>query len=387
MNRQRARLALWVGTTTFVCFICYLALTSLIPFLVGAVISYAFAPVVDRLLVLIPLSKPDHLALRRGLAVFAIYLVFFGASTVALLSLIPIAAEQFQHFIEQLPSILESARTQSMGLVEQYQQRVPPEVQVRLNAAAEQGASTVASVVAGAVQTTIFTLTSTVGFLAGLAIVPFWMFYVMRDRHIAGRNLVLAAPIEVREDVRLMLALSDRLLGRYIRAQLVLGLVVGVAVGGALALLGVDLSLGLGVWAGLTELIPIIGPWIGAVPGLILIVATDPGKLPWVALVYFMVQQLENNFLVPRIQGQALDMHPAIVIILLVVGGAVFGFAGLVAVIPATAILRELFWYLDRRLLGQEPEQAFAASHVNAGKRSDGTEDASTAAEPLEVVR
>ena len=138
-----------------------------------------------------------------------------------------------------------------------------------------------------------------------------------------------------------------------------------IRLGALLFLLGVDLSLGLGVWAGVTELVPIIGPWVGAVPGLILIAATDLSLLPWVALVYFMVQQLENNFLVPRIQGQALDLHPALIIVLLVVGGAVWGFIGLVTVVPGTAILRELFWYVDRRLRGQSPDEAFAQSRLH----------------------
>ena len=167
-----------------------------------------------------------------------------------------------------------------------------------------------------------------------------------------------------------MLTLADQLLGRYIRAQLFLGVVVGVAVGALMALMGVDLSLGLGVWAGVTELVPIIGPWLGAIPGLVIVAATNPGLLPWVALAYFLVQQLENNFLVPRIQGQALDLHPAVVILLLVAGGAVWGFIGLVVAIPGAAIVRELFWYVDRRLRGQTPEEAFRASHLNGGGRT-----------------
>jgi len=383
MTAQRARLFLWVGTTALVCVVAYLSFTALLPFLVGAVIAYALAPLVDRLLVLVPITGPNHAATRRGIAVLAIYLVFFGLITVALLWLIPVAFEQIVHFIEELPSMLQAAQQQTAGLVDQYRQRVPAEFQTRINGMAEQAASTVASMIGAGIQATVLTLTSTLSFLVGLAIVPFWMFYVMRDRHSAGRNFVQAAPPEVREDVRLMLALADQLLGRYIRAQLFLGLVVGGAVGLLLALLGVDLSLGLGVWAGVTELVPIIGPWIGAIPGLVLVAATDPGMLPWVALMYLLVQQVENTILVPRIQGQALEMHSAIVILLLVVGGAVFGFIGVVVIIPVAAILRELFWYLDRRLQGQTPEQAFAASYLNRVKDDKPAEPA----QPLEAVR
>ena len=377
MTASRARLGLWVGATLLVCLSAYQALHSLIPFAIGALISYALAPLVDRLMIVIPLKQPNHESWRRGLAVLIIYLVFLGALTAVGLSLIPVAAEQIGRFIDELPASTERAREQTMGLLREYQSRTSPEVQAWLAARAEQGASTFAALVGYAVQRTISTLTSTLSFIFGFAIVPFWMFYAMRDRHFVGRNLVRAAPLEVREDVRMMITLADRMLGRYLRAQIFLGLVIGLAVGVLMTLMGVDLSLGLGVWAGVTELIPIIGPWLGAIPGLIMVAATNPSLLPWVALAYLLVQVLENNLLVPRIQGHALDLHPAIVVLLLVIGGAVWGFLGLVVVIPATAILRELFWYVDRRLRGLTPEEAFAESRLSDRKRApNAVEDA-----------
>ena len=82
------------------------------------------------------------------------------------------------------------------------------------------------------------------------------------------------------------------------------------------------------------------------------------------ALVYVVVQQLENNQLVPRVQGHAVDIHPAMVILLLAVGGTAFGFIGLLTIVPITAILRELFWYVDRRLRGEAADVAFGEGHV-----------------------
>src|SRR5690606_4094177 len=131
------------------------------------------------------------------------------------------------------------------------------------------------------------------------------------DRHFVERNFMRAVPDSAKDDVRNVGRIADYLLGRYIRAQLLLGVIVGVAIGISMTLLGVQFSIGLGVWAGVTELIPILGPWLGAAAGLIVVLATDPQLVLWVALVYFVVQQLENNLLVPRIQGDAVDLHPA----------------------------------------------------------------------------
>ena len=369
--------------TAFVVLLAYQTFASLIPFAVGAIIAYAMAPLVDRLLFLIPIRQPNHEPWRRGIAVLIIYVTFIAVIVGVGFALVPVAVEQIAHFVEELPALVDSAREQMMGILQEYQRRTPPEVQERLNSLVQQGTSSFVEIVGYAVQGTVTTVTSTLGVVLGIAVVPFWMFYVMRDRHSVGRSTVHAAPAEIREDVAMVLALSDGLLSRYIRSQLLLGLVVGVAVGLMMALLGVELSLGLGVWAGITEMIPIIGPWLGAIPGLVIVAATNPELLPWVALVYFMVQQLENNFLVPRIQGEALDMHPAIVILVLVIGGAAWGFVGLVVAVPGWAILRELFWYADRRLRGQTPEEAFAGSHLNATKRARET----TETAPIEAAR
>ncbi|MEI6137136.1 MAG: AI-2E family transporter [Chloroflexota bacterium] len=388
MNAPRARLFLWLGVTTAVCLVTWLAADSLLPFAIGALISYALAPVVEAVIRFIPIWNPDYAAWRRGIAVFVVYLVFFGGIVLAGFVLIPVAAEQIAHFIDSTPSIMASIRDQSLGVIAEYQRRTPPEIQERVARIAEQGASTVATLVGQTIQGTLQTVTATIGFVFGFAVLPFWMFYVMRDRRSVTGNIVQAAPIEVREDVRLMLTLLDRMLGRYLRAQLFLGLVIGIAVGVSMALFGVDLSLGLGVWAGVTELIPIIGPWLGAIPGLIIVAATNPSLLPWVALTYFMIQQLENNLLVPRIQGEAVDIHPAMVILVLVAGGAVWGFIGLVIAVPAAAMLRELFWYLDRRLRGRTPGEAFGESRLaDQPVTSRLLVEESPAPDPVEVAR
>ena len=118
------------------------------------------------------------------------------------------------------------------------------------------------------------------------------------------------------------------------------------------------MSLALGVIAGITELIPFIGPIIGAIPALIIVAATAPEYFIWVVMIYFLIQQIENSLLVPRIQGKALSIHPAVILLLLAIGGTTFGIIGLIAIVPLAAVLREIFWYLDRRLSGQSPSRA-----------------------------
>ena len=378
MTTQRWRLVLWAAMLALVLFLVWSARTALIPFALGALLAYTLTPVVDAAAWMVParvftaVTADPHQAnvYRRGVAVLLVYIVI-GVALFAVGSvIIPLAAEQTVQFVDELPTFIEDARAQTADWLTQYRERVPEDVQEEIDGYVSDAGAVLADRVAGMARRSVDLLTSTIGIVFGFVIVPFWMFYALRDRHNVARNFMNAVPQPVRDDVSNLLAIADWVLLRYVRAQLFLGLVVGTAVGVGLTLLDVPLSLALGVIAGITELIPIIGPWIGAVPGMVLTAGTgDTELLIKVGLLYLVVQQVENLLLVPRVQGHAVELHPAIIILLLVVAAAAFGFVGLVVIVPLTAILRELFWYVDRRLSGTDAAQALALSHVGRERR------------------
>jgi predicted PurR-regulated permease PerM len=345
-------------------YVAYGARGALLPFAIGALLAYAMAPIVDRIAAVIPAATHRRDVYRRGFAVLLLYLAIGSAAFLAGSAVIPIAVDQSTQFVDTLPETVDAANEQVTVWLEQYRDRVPEDVQKRIDDGVADASNAAADAATAMLKRTAGVLSGTLTVVVGFAVMPFWMFYAMRDRHFVRRNFLGAIPEAFRDDGINLLHLGDRLLGRYIRAQLVLGVIVGTAVGVSLTLLDVPLSLALGVIAGVTELIPILGPWIGAVPGLVLVAATEPDKILWVALVYFAVQQIENLLLVPRIQGEALEMHPAMILLVLSLGGAAFGLIGLIVAVPLSALLREVFWYVDRRLRGELPEEALAASHV-----------------------
>ena len=366
VTNKHWRIVLWATMLLFTAWVAWRARVALLPFAVGAIAAYALSPVVDRLASLIPARTRTHDVLRRGVVVLAIYLVFFGALGGIGVAVVPTAVDQASEFVDNLPDIVDEARIQLTDWADRYRASVPNDLRDQIDGTiADIGNSS--TQIAGDILTGTFgSLTSAIGLVSGFLIIPFWLFYALRDRHFIERNFMRAVPEGFHDDVMHVARISDSLLGRYIRAQLLLGLVVGTAVGVSLTFLGVQFSVGLGLWAGITEMIPVLGPWLGGVPGVIIVLATQPDLLIPVMLVYFIVQQLENNLLVPRIQGDAVDIHPAMVIMLLVVFGAVWGLIGMIVAVPFTAIVRELFWYADRRLRGATPDAAFAASHVGS---------------------
>ena len=192
---------------------------------------------------------------------------------------------------------------------------------------------------------TLGTVTNTVTTVIGLAIVPFMLFYLLKDREAATEEIYSLMPSESQKHAKNIVNITNRVLGSYVRAQLTLGVIVGTVVSVGLYFLGIKFSVLLGIVAGVTELIPIIGPLLGAVPGILVTLASSPEKILWVLSLYVGIQLIENTLLVPRIQGHAVQMHPIIIMFVLVVGSEAAGLFGVIISVPLAAVSRDVFKY------------------------------------------
>jgi predicted PurR-regulated permease PerM len=203
---------------------------------------------------------------------------------------------------------------------------------------------------------------SSFNFLVGLVIIPFWLFYVLQDESRVTKGVLQALHPELRPDVQRLATLIDNVLSAYVRGQLILCLFVGVLATLALSIIGVPFAPVLGLIAGVFEVLPNIGPFLGAIPAILIAVATDPISAIWVALAFFAIQMIENLILVPRISGQSVKLPPALVMLVLVVGGQLAGLWGMLIAVPVTAIIRDVFLYLYLRLLDDplSPDEAMA---------------------------
>tara|TARA_B100000700_G_scaffold331758_1_gene468082 strand:+ start:14090 stop:15277 length:1188 start_codon:yes stop_codon:yes gene_type:complete len=358
MTNNNFRITLWLIVLAIVIYLIFQSLGALFPFAFAAIVAYALSPLVDRMSDLFPSYQWLNNKIKRGLSVFIIYFITILAITILGWTMIPIILEQIDQFIHTLPEVTNEAQKQINNWLEAYRTRTPADIQAHVDSSIDQVLITVADAIRNLMIHTINIFTNSVTTIIGFVVIPFWMFYVLRDRPNIRPHFLKAIPTKFQSDIENILALSDDLLGRYIRAQLLLGIIVGTSVAIALTTLNIQMSLALGVIAGITELIPFIGPIIGAIPALIIVAATAPEYFIWVVMIYFLIQQIENSLLVPRIQGKALSIHPAVILLLLAIGGTTFGIIGLIAIVPLAAVLREIFWYLDRRLSGQSPSRA-----------------------------
>lgn len=147
-------------------------------------------------------------------------------------------------------------------------------------------------------------------------------------------------------------------LAGYVRGQVLLSLIIGVSAGVGLWVLGTlgwaegmdQYALLFGAWVGFMELIPYLGPWLGAIPPVTYALIVDPVSAIWVTLLFLAIHQIEGHIVVPNVMGSALRLHPLLVIFGLLAGGEIYGLAGIFVALPLLAVLRALWEFAGERL-------------------------------------
>ena len=340
--------------------------------------SDAVRPFVVGLLFVYLLDPPVRWLAQRGIRrTFAILIVYVIAIVIVVelinITIAPLVNE-IVRFAQDLPSLAAALQEQIQRLTDLYSRLQLPNA-VRdwidgiLASIGKGGTEPVLDV--SAVFPILGSATSVIGAVFGYLLLPVWVFYLLNDRLTLAQEFDRSLPSGWRFDAWAVIRIVRRLFGQWVRAQLVLGLTVGVFTFAGLLVLSrlVDPVFGryavlLSVSAGILELLPIIGPIISAVPAVLL--AATVGIEPVLAALalYTVVQQVENNLLVPKIQGDAIEMHPALVMFAIVIGGALAGLLGAILALPVTAAGREVVRYLFRR---SSPQASVAVAASIAG--------------------
>lgn len=346
---RRYRLWLVAGTVIALTWTVWIARDALFPFVIGLTIAYLLEPIVNRVQRLIP-SVGILAKIRRTLAVVVVYGVAIAIVGTGMYTFGNQVAQETVDLIENMPAYTETARTEFKAWNDWYVDTVPPDVRKRIEANLDEATSVLTAAVRTTLLATVGTVQRAIGLMASLALLPLWIFYLLKDQGKAFEFFYRIWPKPIEQDVRNIVGIVDKVLGSYIRGQLILGFVVGFVTLIGLYVLDITYAAPLAIVAGIFEMVPILGPWLSFIAAAIVVLATDPGKIWIVAILFLAIQQLENTFLVPKIQGNAVDLNPAIIMVLLVVGGALFGILGVVAIVPLAAIGRDVFVYVYNRL-------------------------------------
>jgi predicted PurR-regulated permease PerM len=360
--QRRNRLLLWVALILLVFAMIWAARKVLLPYILGLILAYLLLPVVNWIDRHMP-ARLHAWRVARPLSIILTYffLILVVAGVVAFF--LPLVIEQAQILIERWPGLASRVQDWGMRGLGWYTENIPAEWRETIETSLKNLLDDALTAIRTGLVATVTTLFSTMSFILGLVVIPFWLFYILQDERQVKEGVLRAFPEQLRPDVWCMARLIDDVLSAYIRGQLLLVLFVGGLATLALLIIGVPFALVLGLIAGIFEALPYVGPILGAIPAVLVALLTDPVSAIWVVAAFFAIQQIENLILVPRISGQSVKLHPALVMVVLVVGNELAGLLGMLIAVPVAAMLRDVFKYLYLRFLDEplSPEEALTS--------------------------
>jgi predicted PurR-regulated permease PerM len=323
----------------------------LLIFIVAAVIALILNPLVVFL--------QRRMRLPRGLAVLAVYLAFFlTLAGVGFLLANPIAS-QVRTFTRNLPHIVDEANSQIASFQSYLNKQGIHAKLVSQGKTALQTLQEKVSKSAGKLATFGGALLSEVASaLVDLVLVFVLSVYMLIYGQSIGKLVRQAMPPGDGTPADDFPKLAQHAVSRYVGGQLLFSVIMGASTGVALYLFGVlgifpdgrSYALAFAVFYGVMELVPYIGPILGAMPPVILALFTDPVSALWVALLFVALQQLEGHVVAPQIFSHTLRINPLLVIFALLLGLQLYGIIGALVALPILSVLRETALYLHRHL-------------------------------------
>ena len=338
-------LAIGVGVVLVAATVALRSANVLILVFVSILLASALEPVVGWL--------RGRLPLGRGGSLLLVYALFLAGVIWLVVLVLPAALRQADDLAKSLPPLLDNAR----GWVADLQ---PAALQTSLmaliDAVGEQLKPAPPPDAGEVVQAGLTVAELIVSVATVLAIVFFWLV-----EHARLQRYALAfVPAARRSGWREGWNEVETRLGLWVRGQLILMFAIGIATGIAYWLLGLPSALLLGLFAGLAEAIPIVGPAIGAIPAVLIALTVSPELAVIVTVVYVILQFIEGNVLVPMVMKNTIGLSPFIVIVALLVGAATGGIVGAFLAVPVAAAVEVVLERLQARdvPVAQEPSTA-----------------------------
>ena len=333
------------------------------PLILAGAIVFLLNPIVTRL---------QHRHIPRALGTAFSYLGVLAGVTLVVLLVAPLATRQYNDLAEEWPELREDLEQQVDDLSERsVEDNWPIEIPTFRELEDQFSGDTTADVdhngvispeerqdrFADQLDTARELLLRVfhVGIIFVLApIIAFYMLVDLPHIRVVMRSLV---PERARGDVIVVARRLSTAIGGYFRGQLAVAIVVGIMSSIGMLIIDLPFWLIVGMVAGLFNMIPLIGPWVGAVPGIIIAITTGGGlsQAITVAVVMAIVQQIDNHFISPIVMQRAVKLHPAVVMLSLLAGGTLGGFFGLLLAVPATATLKIVVGHAWRHFVLGEP--------------------------------
>jgi predicted PurR-regulated permease PerM len=304
------------------------------PFIITIGLVYMVKPISDRL-------KAKKVS--TGASVLLVYLFIFAVLAAAGFYFVPELAANIRELMETLPQLMSSYEGILNSLLSMiYRSNLSEEIKEavfgQIEGITEQAQGWLVRLLENGLKLAMDMVRIVVDVTLALVI----SFYVIRDGEKFRDQALLLVPRRWRNGLTDTFREISRILAGFIQGQLMIAFIVGMLEAIGLIVIGMKYPLALGMLGGLANIIPYFGPYIGAIPAIAVALTISPMKAVWTALVFIAAQQIDNNFISPRMMEERLGLHPVATIFAVLAGGEFFGVPGMLLAVPAAAILRAI---------------------------------------------
>ena len=329
------RLAAVAGILYFAYRVRFIAITVLI----SALLALAVAPVVDYLTNAAPrrLSYP----VRRFLVTLLVFIALIGLGILGNVYLLaPVSREVTEAFANLDPT--KGRIGEYMRELRRWYENLPPDLRSFLS---PQSFSGVATRVVEAIRTMITTTLEWMSHVVELIVIPVLAFYFVLDSRPLKREFMYFVPKRRVREALILLREAAVILKSYAICQVILCAIAAVVVGVGLKIIGVHYALTLGIIAGITRAIPVIGPILGGIPIVLVCMVQSLATAVAVLIFFAALHFVESKIIMPKLLAYGMNLHPAIILIVLLVGSEFFGIIGMFLAAPITAILKCIYCF------------------------------------------
>ncbi|MFH1171145.1 MAG: AI-2E family transporter [bacterium] len=315
---------------------------------ISFVLASAFIPWVDYL---------QKRKIPRVASVIAIYVVLFGIISIVIVLIIPALVTEIGQLASRLPQLYNSISGSLLSL------KQSSGANTEFVSSLEKGLLSLSQSLLQLTTGIFGTLSTVFGGLASAVAALVIVFYMTVEQNGTKKFIQSTAPLKYQPYLVQLVNKIQTKMGSWIRGQLLLSLIIGLSVYIGLSIFHVKYALVLGLLAGIFEIIPFIGPIFSALVGSLFALADSPIKGLVVLIMYIVIQQLENNLIVPKVMQKVVGLNPLVVLIAALVGARVGGFLGVVLAVPVAAIVAIFFSdvFEERRSLENKLENGQAS--------------------------
>jgi predicted PurR-regulated permease PerM len=338
-RRRYLQIAFGFGALVVAIIVLYLLRDFLGAFVLGAAIAFLIQPAVVRLV---------GLGIPRVLAIVIIFVVIIAVLAGLVLLIVPLVVSEVGQLQLQAPSLAAAAQDRINSLQGSPIQIFGIDVDIKGTTATI--SSHLREYLLGQAGNAVTIGLSALTTLLQLVLMFIVAFLLALDAAAFRRVLRRLVPNDYRTDFDQIWRKVRKMLYAYVRGQLIIAGLIGILSGIACAVLGLPDAIALGMLAGVTALIPYLGPFIGAIPAILVGLAASPLKALLIAAIYFLISNVILNFVYPKVMGDAVRLSPILVIVAFIAGFSWAGILGMFVAVPIAATLRILFDHIYPRL-------------------------------------